>query len=564
MKFLDLFAGIGGFRRGMELAGHECVGFCEFDKFAVMSYTMMHLATPEQREYIKSIPAPLNKKGEPNFKKRQKEILKDEYKNGEWYSNDIRNVDAGSVPRADCWCFGAPCQDFSIAGKRAGLAGDRSSLVREVFRILQETREEDRPEWLLYENVKGMLSSNRGFDYLAILLAMDELGYDVEWQLFNSKDWGVPQNRERVYTVGHLRRYGVRKILPIEGADGENSIQQLGNYLPTKTRDNPNQGRIYSTDGIAPCLNKMDGGGREPSVALPCFVDMNYGAGIKQSENAHALQSRYYKGVCNRAGETSGVAIPINEDILLPGKNYNQRGIVHPTGGISRTLISSSHSGNEPKIAIPVLTPDRAEKRQNGRRFKESGEPMFTLTAQDRHGVALNPLGGIYTNASPEFQRGISDNCARSLKANKSDSGVVLKVKEATKQGYAIAHEGDSINLDRPGSKTRRGRVGVANTLDTSCNQGIFVQVSDELTVYAIWYEKYQCYIAIRRLTPKECFRLQGWEDIYFERAAAVNSDSQLYKQAGNGVTVNVVYEIGKRITADRKEQICRKYLRRL
>lgn len=505
MKFIDLFAGIGGFRRGMEMAGHKCVGFCEFDKYAVMSYTMMHLATPEQREYIKSIPAPPNKKGEPNLKKRQKEILKDEYRNGEWYSNDIRNVDARSVPEADCWCFGAPCQDFSVAGKRAGLDGDRSSLVREVFRILGEMREENRPEWIIYENVKGMLSSNGGFDFLEILLAMDELGYDVEWQLFNSKDWGVPQNRERVYTVGHLRSRGSRKIFPLTGADGENSIQQLGNYLPTKTRDNPNQGRIYSTDGIATCLNKMDGGGREPSVALPCFIDMNYGAGIKQTENAHALQSRYHKGVCNHARETSGVA-------------------------------------------IPVLTPDRGNKLQNGRRFKEDREPMFTLTAQDRHGVALNPLGGIYTNASSEFQRGISDNCARTLKGNKSDSGVALKVKEATKQGYAIAHEGDSINLDRPESKTRRGGVGVANTLDTSCNQGIFVQVSDELTVYAIWYEKYQCYIAIRRLTPKECFRLQGWQDIYFYRAALVNSDSQLYKQAGNGVTVNVVYEIGKRI----------------
>lgn len=550
MKFIDLFAGIGGFRRGMEMAGHKCVGFCEFDKCAVMSYTMMHLATPEQREYIKSIPASFNKKGEPNLKKRQKEILKDEYRNGEWYSNDIRNVDARSVPEADCWCFGAPCQDFSVAGKRAGLDGDRSSLVREVFRILGEMREENRPEWLIYENVKGMLSSNGGFDFLKILLAMDELGYDIEWQLFNSKDWGVPQNRERVYTVGHLRRYGSRKIFPLTGADEENSVSvNCININDKYGHERKQQDRIYDSSGIMTALNSQLGG--RHNVALPCFVDMNYGAGIKQTENAHALQSRYHKGVCNRARETSGVAIPINEDILLPGKNYNQRKVVHPADGISRTLISSGHSGNEPKVAIPVLTPDRENKRQNGRRFKEDGEPMFTLTAQDRHGVALNPLGGIYTNASPEFQRGMSDGCARSLKANKSDSGAILKVKEATKKGYAIAHEGDSINLDRPGSKTRRGRVGVgvANTLDTSCDQGIFVKVSDELTVYAIWYEKYQCYIAIRRLTPKECFRLQGWQDIYFKRAALVNSDSQLYKQAGNGATVNVVYEIGKRIT---------------
>lgn len=106
------------------------------------------------------------------------------------------------------------------------------------------------------------------------------------------------------------------------------------------------------------------------------------------------------------------------------------------------------------------------------------------------------------------------------------------------------------MNLSVPGSKTRRGRVGheVANTLDTSCNQGIFVQVSENLTVYAVWYEKYQCYIAIRKLTPKECFRLQGWTDDYFEKAAFVNSDGQLYKEAGNGVTVSVIEAMAKKM----------------
>lgn len=173
MTFIDLFAGIGGFRRGLELAGHKCVGFCEWDKYATASYTAMHLITEEQRKYLETL----------DKKQRVKEILKEEYRNGDWYSADIRLVNAGNVPRCDCWCFGAPCQDFSVAGKRAGLDGDRSSLVREVFRILGELEEDDRPEWLVYENVKGMLSSNGGRDYLAILLEMDELGYDAEWMV---------------------------------------------------------------------------------------------------------------------------------------------------------------------------------------------------------------------------------------------------------------------------------------------------------------------------------------------------------------------------------------------
>lgn len=140
---------------------------------------------------------------------------------------------------------------------------------------------------------------------------------------------------------------------------------------------------------------------------------------------------------------------------------------------------------------------------------------------------------------------------ANTLSTVHKDNQLAVKIAEATNQGYSESRVGiDTVNLSVPGSKTRRGRVGkeVANTLDTSCNQGIFVQVSEELTVYAVWYEKYQCYIAIRKLTPKECFRLQGWTDDYFEKEAFVNSDSQLYKEAGNGVTVSVIEAMAKKM----------------
>ena len=144
---------------------------------------------------------------------------------------------------------------------------------------------------------------------------------------------------------------------------------------------------------------------------------------------------------------------------------------------------------------------------------------MFTLTSQDRHGVAtsLNPFGGLYTGESKEFYSGICEGCFHCLKANKHDSGVALKL----------------------------------NVLNINSNKGIFVQVSDELIVYAVWYEKYQCYIAIRKLTPKECFRLQGWSDDYFEKAQFVNSDSQLYKQAGNCVTVTVIEAMARKMNVN-------------
>ena len=266
MTFIDLFAGIGGFRRGMELAGHKCVGFCEWDKFATASYTSMHLITDEQREYLATL----------TLKQRQKEILKEEYRNGEWYSNDIRTVDAGSVPKCDCWCFGAPCQDFSIAGKRAGLDGDRSSLIREVFRILWEIAETNRPEWLIYENVKGMLSSNGGADYLAIVAEMDELGYDIEWQNFNSKYY-VPQNRERIYTIGHLRVKGTSKILPIMPTDGENSICEVSIMGHRKNYRRNTQ--VFSPDGITEALDTAAGGGRGHHVAIPVSTSLKNGIG---------------------------------------------------------------------------------------------------------------------------------------------------------------------------------------------------------------------------------------------------------------------------------------------
>lgn len=458
MKFIDFFAGVGGFRRGMELAGHECVGFCEFDKFATASYISMHLLTDDQRKALEDIP----------IKKRQKEILKEEYRNGEWYANDIRRVYAGDIPKADCWCFGFPCQDISVAGKQAGFQGNRSSLFFRVMYLVGQLKEEDKPTYLFIENVKNLLSVNGGWDFARLLIEMERHGYDAEWQVLNSKDFGVPQNRERCFIIGHLRGRSASKVFPIEGTDGKNSVQIIGH------RDGYRRNtQVFAPDGITETLDTGQGGGRGHHVALPCFIDLSYQE-TESTNKARCLQARYNKGIANHKAEVSGVA-------------------------------------------IPVLTPDCAEKRQNGRRFKEDGEPMFTLTGQDRHGIAI-------------------------------------EVKEATKQGYAECRVGiDSVNFSMPNSKTRRGRVGqeIANTLDTSCNQGIFVQVSEELTVYAVWYEKYQCYIAIRKLTPKECFRLQGWSDDYFEKAQFVNSDSQLYKQAGNGVTVTVIEAIVRKMNVN-------------
>ena len=397
MKFIDFFAGIGGFRLGMEQAGHECVGHCEIDKFADKSYRAMH-----------------------------------DVKESEWYADDITRVEPDELPEADCYCFGFPCQAFSIAGNRRGFEDTRGTLFFEVMRLAKERK----PHILFAENVKGLLNHEGGQTFGIIISTMDELGYDVEWQVLNSANFGVPQNRERVFIIGHLRGTSGRKVFPIRDSDHTSAgfSRQTANTITTRTGESQGVG-TYAAESEQP-------------------------AQIKQ----------------------------------IIGGSQGQR--VYDPEGLSVTL-GSQGGGMGAKTglyAVPVLTPDRTEKRQNGRRFKENGEPMFTLTGQDRHGVMI---------------------------------------KEATAKGYAEAHEGDSINLAVPNSKTRRGRVGkgIANTLDTSCAQGVL--------------DGYR----IRKLTPRECFRLQGFPDDYFDRAAAVNSDSQLYKQAGNSVTVNVIYEIARRLT---------------
>ena len=206
LTFIDWFAGTGGFRRGMELAGHKCVGFCEFDKYAVMSYTSMHLITEEQREYLATLP----------LKKRQREILKSEYRNGEWYADDVRRVYAGDIPKADVWCFGFPCQDISICGKHKGFEGNRSSLFFRIMYLLGQIPEEERPHTLFIENVKNLLSVNGGWDFARLLVEMDRGGYDAEWQIFNSKDFGVPHNRERLFIIGHLRTACRPQIFPVK------------------------------------------------------------------------------------------------------------------------------------------------------------------------------------------------------------------------------------------------------------------------------------------------------------------------------------------------------------
>ena len=378
------------------------------------------------------------------------------------------------------------CQDISIAGKQRGLRGKRSGIYYSIIDLIKGKEESDKPTYLLVENVKNLLSVNAGFDFAAVLSEMDEAGYDVRWQVLNSKDFGVPQNRERVFLIAVLRSRGGREILPVTGEDGGALKEVIGGM----------QGyRVYDPSGVSVSIG-ANGGGMGSKTGLYCVGDAEPGGRIfvdqtlnhpKVTETARCLVACYTGRLINWRAVNSGV---LETEGAEPGDG---------DAGVPE--------------ARAVLTPGRVEKRQNGRRMKEAGEPMFTLTAQDQHGVYLT-----------EEESG--------------DAETALPVRNGTKQGYDLAYPGDGVCLSYPKSESRRGRVGkgCSQTLDTGCMMGTVTKCGK-----------------IRRLTPRECFRLQGFPDELYERAAAVNSETQLYKQAGNAVTATVAYAVAMALPESRE-----------
>ena len=224
VKFLDLFSGIGGFRLGMEAAGHECVGYVEWDKYARKSYEAIHNTE------------------------------------GEWTAHDITTVTDEEIEslrerNIDVICGGFPCQAFSVAGKRMGFEDTRGTMFFQIARFAKQIQ----PRYLLLENVKGLLSHDKGNTFGTILYTLDELGYDCEWQVLNSKNFGVPQNRERVFIVGHLRGTGRREVFPIEGANGEINIPiEIVAHRKGYRRNT----QVFSPNGITETLDTGQGGGR--------------------------------------------------------------------------------------------------------------------------------------------------------------------------------------------------------------------------------------------------------------------------------------------------------------
>lgn len=436
MKFIDMFAGIGGFRSGLEKAGHECAGYIEWDKYARKSYQAIYDTK------------------------------------GEFTANDIREVKGIELPNADLWTFGSPCQDISIAGKQKGLVkGERSSMFFEVIRLLKERigGEKKVPAYLIMENVKALLSSNCGRDFARVLIEMDKVGYDAEWCVFDSAEV-VPQHRERVYIVGHLRGAGTREVFPITRKSSETSKTKIV-YEPSINAPKHQGEVVLSPKGCAPTLTATD-------------YKRSYKVAVKQVGNI--IESTSFGG-------------------------NPQRGRIYSANGLSPTLNTAQGGGLEPKVLIE--RPQRASQTK----------VLLGKYKRNEYGKAIRKA---YESGKIKVHR----KDLKKFSLEKSDvSNTLTTVQNDNLIGMVKTHK---IKIDSRRFKENGKPTFLVNVDDRN---GVMLKNGDV--------------VAIRKLTPRECWRLQGFSDEQFEKAKKAGiSDTQLYKQAGNAVTVDVIEQIGKRL----------------
>ena len=286
MNHLDLFSGYGGFTISAQKQGWDTVNFSEIDKYAT---AVLKYRFPD----IKNL-------------------------------GDITKIKPEDLPVVDIITGGSPCQDLSVAGKGAGLDGGRSGLFFCFINLIKEKQ----PMYFVWENVKGALSSSKGWDFARVQIEMEQARYDVFWQVINAKDFGVPQNRERIFAIG-IRKGSGREILfeQIGSSQDTKTQQQVSSTIHAgyykqggrdqqyvkKIVDTGHEGtNIFSTDGIAP-TQKALGGGQGAKTGLYAVGSFGKKDGFVEKEESPTISSTYYKGVQHNQGEPA-VAIPNSKE----------------------------------------------------------------------------------------------------------------------------------------------------------------------------------------------------------------------------------------------------------
>ena len=603
LRLIELFAGIGSQTQALKNIGvpHKVVAISEIDKYAITSYTAIH--------------------GEPNN------------------LGDIKEIK--ELPEADLWTYSFPCQDISVAGKGAGIKeGTRSGLLFEVERLLKVATENNTlPKYLLLENVKNLVSKKFKADFDAWLKVLEDLGYTNYWQILNAKDYGIPQNRERVFCVSirgehkpfafpekqeltlrlrdmidpvveerfYLKESTIRSILRSTFNQRRDSIRPpegLANTLCARDWRGPQcvqigeivgekydkmhdiSKRVYEPSGIAPTVHCQQGGNTELKIAenfvlgglqkhqvprtdgvSPTLTEaMGKGGGqtpvIIDTESVK--EERFFKQAVETMLEND---IEVGDTVDAFNKRVNKSGVcptitTRPEGFKTAILPVVKDEREDPVIvAMRGRNPDNPSDRTAGKpteqRLEANGKGVCnTLTSVQKDNLVLEKTDyvarcyGEFVEKKgyiPEMfvaynRREITDlaptltaHCSSASGSSavlmmENDNKPVVEVKVATKQGYEEATEGDYINITYPGSNTKRGRVGkgVAHTI--TCGDGNAVITEN---------------VRIRKLTPRECLRLMGWKDEQIDKIQATKmSGTQQYRQAGNGIVVQVLEAI--------------------
>lgn len=555
LRLIELFAGIGSQTQALTNIGvpHTVVGISEIDKYAIQSYKAMH--------------------GEvTNF-------------------GDIREIK--SLPDADLWTYSFPCQDISVAGKGAGIKeGTRSGLLFEVERLLITASENGNlPKYLLLENVKNLVSKKFKADFDRWLYFLSSLGYTNYWQILNAKDYGIPQNRERVFCVsirGEHKpfKFPEKRELKLRLRDmidavvdekyylKESTIRSIVNSSFNSRRDSIRKGddvaytilardfkgpqcvqvgevvggkwdkmhdisrRVYEPDGISPTVHCQQGGNTELKIAEnfvlgggeedPVIVamrgrnpdnpsDRTKGAPLEQRLEANE------QGLCNSL-------TTVQKDNLVMEKKRGSKEYVarrykefiEEKGYIPEMFVA--YNKQEVADIAPTIT---------GQCSCPSGSSaVLKLETDEVKVLAPNNWGHKAGDGTATRERRETD-IVPALQANAGQTQQsYLKIKVATKQGYEMAEQGDYVNITFPSSKAKRGRVGrgIAQTL--TCGDGNAIVTEN---------------VRIRKLTPRECLRLMGWKDEQIDKIEAAKvSATQQYRQAGNGIVVQVLEFIFK------------------
>ncbi|MFA2603648.1 DNA cytosine methyltransferase [Bacillus cereus] len=478
LRVFEAFAGVGTQSMALKRLeiDFEVVGIAEIDKFAIQSYMAIH---GETKNY-----------------------------------GDISKIDPTELPDMDLFTYSFPCQDLSISGKQRGMGeGTRSGLLYECEKVITTKK----PKYLLLENVKNLVGKKFKPDFDKWLEWLESQGYSNYWQVLNAKDYGVPQNRERVFVVSILgeETYEFPNRIPnsstLEVIGGVGKKNSSGEYHQTN--------RVYDSTGLSRTITANSGGLGGKSGLYKVYND------TYRFPDPFPLDVKLKDILEDEVEEKYFLSTKLLEGFTAHKKRHQEKGTgfqYNPRDVNKHASCLRANAALAPTDNTVIVETTNEKVLEKQREFPElilAGK--LSMKGHDQINRVYDSEG--LSPALTTMQGG-----HRHHKVIDYVDGEI-RVREATKLGYKVAEEGDSINIEHPNSTTRRGRVGkqVAQTLTTSPQQ---VTIKD---------------YRIRRLTPLECWRLMGIadEDFYKAKNSGI-SDSQLYKQAGNAIVVDVLVGI--------------------